>query len=271
MEHLLTRWNQIEHELQKKPVMLCLDYDGTLVPIRNTPSEAKLSPRVRKIIQELASQKDFKVVIVSGRSLPEIKKIVGLRELVYVANHGLELEGPQICFTHPNILKTKKVFATVKSELLSKLESFPGLWIEDKALTMSIHYRQLKRAKMKEAETIFLKTLKPYRDSGQLAVTNGKKVWEVRPPERWNKGSAVLWLFARALARHETSIFLIYIGDDQTDEDAFNAVKHKGIGIKVTKSPKKATAADYYLRSPTEVYNFLKQLRLAVETVHAAA
>lgn len=270
MEHLLNQWNRIEGELHKKQLMLCLDYDGTLVPIRKTPSEAKLSARVQKILRELANQKDFKVVIVSGRSLAEIKKMVGLKELVYIANHGFELEGPEIQFVHPDAVKTKEILEMVKDELVSALRPFPGVWIEDKGLTMSIHYRLLEKSKIKQALEAFLNVLKPHCESKHLVVTGGKKVWEVRPPERWNKGSAVLWLFARALARRETSIFLIYIGDDQTDEDAFNAVKHKGIGIKVTKSPKKATAADYYLRSPAEVYNFLKQLRLVTEPAHAA-
>jgi len=271
MEHLLTHWDLIDAELRKKLVMLCLDYDGTLVPIRKTPSEAKLSPRVRNILRELANQKDFRVVIVSGRSLSEIKKMVGLKELIYVANHGFELEGPQIQFVHPDVTKTKEILKSVKEELASALKPFPGILIEDKGLTMSIHYRMLEPSKVKAAEAAFLSVLKPHCDSEHLVITSGKKVWEVRPPERWNKGSAVLWLFARALARRETSIFLIYIGDDRTDEDAFNAVKHKGIGIKVTKAPKEATAADYYLRSPAEVYHFLKQLRLQAETVHAAA
>lgn len=271
MEHLLSHWDQIEAELRKKAIILCLDYDGTLVPIRKTPSEAKLSPRVQKILLELANQKDFKVIVVSGRSLAEIKKMVGLKELIYIANHGFELEGPEIQFVHPDAVKTKKIMEMVKEELVSALRPFPGVWIEDKGLTMSIHYRLLQKSKIKQALEAFLNVLKPHCESEHLVITGGKKVWEVRPPERWNKGSAVLWLFARALAKRETSIFLIYIGDDQTDEDAFNAVKRKGIGVKVTKSPRKATAADYYLRSTAEVYHFLKQLRLATETVHAAA
>lgn len=270
MEHLFTHWNQIEAEFRKKLVMLCLDYDGTLVPIRNTPSEAKLNPRVQKILRELANQKDCKVVIVSGRSLAEIKKMVGLKELIYIANHGLELEGPQIQFIHPDSAKIKETMEAVKDELAWAFKSFPGVWIEDKGLTMSIHYRTLEKSKIKQAEATFLNVLKPYRESEHLVITGGKKVWEVRPPGRWNKGSAVLWLFARALAKRKASILLIYIGDDRTDEDAFRAVKRKGIGIKVMKSPKAASAAGYYLRSPAEVYRFLKHLRLATETAHAA-
>ncbi len=116
-----------------------------------------------------------------------------------------------------------------------------------------------------KARKIFFKVLNPYLRYAQVHFKRGKKVWEVRPPTQWNKGRIVLWLLAGFMTRASAKVVPVYIGDDQTDEDAFKAIGRKGIGIKVTPNEKAVSYASYYLRSPSEVFYFLKRLKYLKE------
>ena len=92
----------------------------------------------------------------------------------------------------------------------------------------------------------------------ELRKTGGKKVFELRPRMDWDKGKAVLWLLD-TLGLNNPEITPIYIGDDLTDEDAFAALKGRGIGLLVSERPL-PTAADYRLRDTDEVGDFLAAL-----------
>jgi alpha,alpha-trehalase len=91
----------------------------------------------------------------------------------------------------------------------------------------------------------------------ELRITGGKKIFELRPAVDWDKGQAVVWLL-ESLALGEDTV-PIYIGDDETDEDAFRAVKMRGIGILVAQASQ-STEARYGLRDPDEVKGFLTAL-----------
>ncbi|MBI4358714.1 MAG: trehalose-phosphatase [Candidatus Omnitrophica bacterium] len=267
MKPLFSNWQDIAPMIRDRSLLLCLDYDGTLTPIVRRPSLAKFSATGKKILRNLVSMDDIRIAIVSGRSLSEIKSLVGVSGIVYAGNHGFELEGPYLHYVHPAAPLAKKVLKKIFNELKEALESLSGIFIENKIFTLSVHYREVKSSQVETARAIFLKSVTPHLESSQIVLTEGKKVWEVRPAVRWHKGTTVLWLLGRVLAQASKRVLPIYIGDDQTDEDAFKAMKRKGLSIKVNDpgTHRMATKADYYVSSPNEALKFLNWVKKTKE------
>jgi len=233
--------------------LLFLDYDGTLTPIVKKPSLAILSKSRRSILRKISRAKHILVAIISGRSLADVKKKVGIPHLIYAGNHGFEIQGPGIKLVHPAAQKTKPLLKKIKPELAQALKGIKGIIIEDKVLSLSVHYRQVSAKSAQKVNRIFNQVVKPYLKKRKIKVTQGKKVFEVRPPVNWNKGYAVLWLLKELTKKIKATP--IYIGDDLTDEDAFYALRKKGLTIRVGEKSK--TFAKQWLRDVDEVYNFL--------------
>jgi len=269
IRHFFDVYDEISPTLKNRYVMLFLDYDGTLTPIVERPELAKLSYAAKKALKELARLKEIKIVLISGRSLSDLKKLVRIPGLIYVGNHGFEFEGPKIRYVHPGALAAKRHLSNLERRFKKAFRDFPGILVENKKLTLSVHYRQVEFEKIGQAKTIFLKLAAPYLQNSELSFTEGKKVWELRPETQWNKGTTVVWLLARVLFQVSGHPLPIYIGDDATDEDAFRTLRHKGIGIKVTEDSGETSQADYYLRSPDEVVQFLKHLKNLKKGAHA--
>ena len=260
MKHLLGCWDELRPAIENQYLIICLDYDGTLTPICDKPWQAKLSSPTKVLLSELASFNDVKMAIVSGRSLADIKKFVGVPGLIYVGNHGLEIEGPQIMHVHPDAAVKEELFREISDKLKKSLR-IKGVIVENKKLSVAVHYRLIAKDHVSQAKNTFLRVAQPFLDQNELVIGEGKKVWEVRSALLWNKGTAVSWLTARFFAHCGESILPIYIGDDYTDEDALERIKKNGIGVKVMSHLNEQTSANYFLLSPSEVLAFLKQVK----------
>ncbi len=253
------KWDEIKNRLKDKFIFLFLDYDGTLTPIVETPDKAVISQEAKELLKKLSKNHDCKIAIISGRSLNDVKNIAGIKDIIYVGNHGLEVEGPKIRFKSSVSPGLKRILRHINNELYGKLSKMRGVFIEDKGLTLSIHYRLVDRKDISLVNNIFTETTQPYILQNKIRISCGKKVYEIRPPVEWDKGKVVLWLLARQqFANGIDKVLPIYIGDDVTDEDAFKAVKNKGLTVFVGK-PKKSYA-QYYLKNTSEVMQFLRQL-----------
>lgn len=261
VKHLFDAWDEIIPMLQKRLPMLFLDYDGTLTRLRDRPESAVLSARAKKILKELSRRKRLCLGIVSGRSISALKKMVRIPGIIYAGNHGLEIEGPRgLRHTHPAAKKARKLLKQIASDLRKNFRPVPAVLVEDKHFSLSVHYRMVPKARKSAVRLTFSNTLLPYLKNPKIELTEGNQVWEIRPRVLWNKGSAVLWLSLRGMLQAREIPFPIFIGDDRTDEDAFEVLKRKGLGIRVTAHPRQPTEAAYYLRSPAEVFLFLKLL-----------
>lgn len=230
---------------------LFLDYDGTLTPIVQRPEGAKMPTAVRKLIRRLNSHSWLKVAIISGRSLKDVKKMVGIDGLIYAGNHGLEIQKGNEKISKTPGRSSMLLLELVKLYLKASLKGIRGVLVEDKGSTLSVHFRMAGPGKRKEVKEIFAKILRPYKKN--LRLTSGKMVLEIRPAIEWDKGRAVLALLGKSKA------LPIYIGDDITDNDAFRALKGKGVSIFVGR-PRRAIEADYYLKDTKEVEKFLRIL-----------
>lgn len=259
MRHLFSEWREISGALRGRSIAVFLDYDGTLAPIKRNPHKAVISKETKKILLKLSKQANCKLAIISGRALKDVKRFVGLKDITYVGNHGLEMENIDMKFKEPVSSKTRAIFEKIKDYFAGKLSAIKGMKIEDKGSGITVHYRQVSPSGVRLLKNMFKEATQPFIENEQIRVSQGKKVLEVRPQTGWNKGEIVLWLLAQQRADLNGEILTpIYIGDDVTDEDAFRMLRNKGVTVFVGKS--KRSNALYYLRNIKEVKDFLKQL-----------
>ena len=242
----------IEH---KRKILLLFDYDGTLTPIVSRPSEAILSKETRRLLIDLSKNENFNIGIVSGRRLSEVRNLVKIKGIYYAGNHGLEIKGPNTQFLHPSCIRFKSYITKIRKALQEKLGYIKGVIIEDKGLSLSLHYRLVDQKNIIKIKNIFKKISTPYLNKKEIKITKGKKVLELRPPIDWDKGKAVKLI--EKLAQRITNSLTIYIGDDRTDEDAFRVLEKKGVSIFVGKSKTKSSAK-YYLKNSLDVQNLLR-------------
>lgn len=222
--------------------LFLLDFDGTLSPIVDDLHKAVLPPRTKQWLKKMQKQKDIKVAIVTGRSLSDIRKRVGMKGIIYAANHGMEIEvGGRLVLNKGK--KFFKAIAEIEKKIIQAVASVSGVIVEMKGSSLSVHYRKVKSvARQRWVIARTRRALRGQLQKNGLQLTRGKMVLEVRPRQYWHKGKAVLWIWRHYAVGH----LPIYIGDDVTDEDAFSALRSRGITILVGK-PRK-TAAQYRMR-----------------------
>ncbi len=260
MKSLREAWGDIARDWAGKSTMLFLDYDGTLTPIAANPAQAVLSQENRELIAQLVKTPDMQVVIISGRMLENVKTMVGVDGVIYIGNHGWEIEGSNMHFASLIPVTVSSMMTKIKYELITQLSDIPGAFVEDKGITLSVHYRLVGRDKEFLVRRIFEHICMPYRRQNEIKVHEGKKVLELKPPVAWDKGKAVLWLLKKQeILKGKGQVLPVYIGDDNTDEDAFAALKDQGITALVG-PPRRFSAAQYYLAETQEVTEFLKQM-----------
>jgi trehalose-phosphatase len=143
-------------------------------------------------------------------------------------------------------------------KLKSRLKKVPGVLVENKRYTLAIHYRSVHAKHLPVVHDTVFDLMPPHQK--ECRITEGKRVIEVRPRVPWSKGTAVQRVL-RILKRERQSC-VIYIGDDTTDEDAFEVLKRRGITIVVGK--KQLSHAAYWVRNPGEVRDFLALLALLI-------
>lgn len=261
----LNMFEEILHISEGKQIVMFLDYDGTLSPIVDDPDRAFMSNKMRNTVRKLAMC--FPTVIVSGRSREKVYNFVKLTELYYAGSHGMDIKGPEqnskykkktqslLCQPATEFLP---VISEVYMKLVEKTKSIQGAKVENNKFCASVHFRCVDENKWSDLAHLVRSVLKNYP---KLLLTQGRKVLEIRPIIKWDKGKALEFLLESLGYENCTDVFPIYIGDDRTDEDAFKILRDKrqGLGILVSKYAKE-TNASYSLQEPDEVMDFLERL-----------
>ncbi len=238
-----------ERLIRAESLLVCLDFDGTLAPIVDEPTLAMLPVETRQTLNELAAQVDVTIAVVSGRALDDVKGRVGMPDLIYAGNHGLEIEGPGLWFEHPVAAGLKAKVCHVTERVAAKARALDGVEIESKGLSSSVHFRRSSPAAQIELALVVRETVAD--DDPDIAITAGKMVHEIRPRIGWDKGTAVIWIREHLGGDRDLPIVL---GDDLTDESAFLAFDD---AITICVDPRRPTAAKYQLENPDEVRDFL--------------
>lgn len=233
-------------------IILLLDFDGTLAPIRKTPSLVSLPSRTRALLRRLSSRPDITVGLVTGRSRSDIMKKVGMSRIVLITNHGFQISRGQSRWVHPAAIQAQPVLREIARKFKRALKSVPYVLVEDKRHTLTLHYRNVQEQFVPFVKKIAACLLRPYEKD--VRTTRGKKVLEIRPNVLWNKGHAVRRVL-KSLGLTKSSL-VVYIGDDRTDEDAFKLLHGRALTVLVGRRTQ--SAARYRVRNPRAVTQFLK-------------
>ncbi|CAN4087619.1 unnamed protein product [Withania somnifera] len=272
----LSSFEEMMDAAKGKWVVMFLDYDGTLSPIVNDPERAFMSDLMRSAVGDVA--KLYPTAIISGRSRQKVYGFVKLDDVFYAGSHGMDIMGPAIQANSYDgkyqckaldkkgneltVFQPAQDFLPSIEKMLNELEEttseINGALVEDNRFCISVHYRHVLQEDLglleKKVQTLVAKY-------PGFHLTRGKKVIEIRPSIKWNKGDALVYLLETLGFANSSDVLPIYIGDDRTDEDAFKALKCRGQGypIIVSSSPRD-TLASYSLRDPSEVLSFLIRL-----------
>lgn len=236
-----------------RTLALFLDYDGTLVPIVPHPRLAVLTAETRRLLRHLAGRPRASVAIVSGRSLEDLKNMVGIAGLVYVGSSGMECEIAGDRYSQTDSDEHLELLGKVTQELAAATQSIAGSWIESKPVGLTWHYRDVATRDLAGGRERALSSLKPFGD--RLRVVNGPMALEIIPNVGVTKGSAVNWLCERL----GNGVVPVYVGDHENDLEAFEVVRERG-GIAIGVGTECPTATEHRLTDPSALVVLLRRL-----------
>ena len=222
--------------------LFAFDYDGTLTSLTPTLSHARVSLKTKKLLEELHQKTP--IVIVSGRSVSDLKKLCSFTPTFFIGNHGLE--GVAV---HQK-LKTRfhGLCKKWKKKLIENISDLQGVELEDKKYSLAVHYRRAHdRSYVKRLLGRGISELSPFPK-----IILGKSVINLLPPSRLNKGISLRMAMQKLKVKQA-----IYIGDDQTDEDVFRLPQNSILKIRVGR--KNNSHADFYLKNHFEINRFLNK------------
>ncbi|MDR3655139.1 MAG: trehalose-phosphatase [Mycobacterium sp.] len=242
-----------------RPVVF-YDFDGTLSEIVNDPDSATLVAGAAEALRKLAAR--CPVAVLSGRDLADVRKRVGLPGIWCAGSHGFELTAPDGTH-HQNdaAAAAVPVLEQAAAELRDQLGSIPGVVVEHKRFGVAVHYRNAARDRVGEVAA----AVRAAGRRDELRVTTGREVIELRPDLDWDKGRTLRWVMDHLQQGGSGPLVPIYLGDDITDEDAFDAVRvgpvqGAPILVRHNEDGDRATAALYALESPAQVSEFTERL-----------
>jgi trehalose 6-phosphate phosphatase len=254
LKELFSHWPEISGRVQKSSRRLYLfDIDGTLAPIAKTPGEARIGEDVRKFLAALSAQRSCRVGIITGRKLDDARQLIGLPGLSYAGNHGLEIFFGGRRVVHPAAKAKRGAIAQIHALIKKTFERIPGVIVEGKSFSISVHYRLVAARLKPRFERLIEQEILPRVTSAGLFARHGKKVVEILPSVEWNKGSALAWI-----AKRWRRPLTLFVGDDVTDESAFGAMRPTDVSVRVGHAPD--SLASYYLKTQRDTKKLLRHL-----------
>jgi trehalose 6-phosphate phosphatase len=249
---LAPRYRAYLRRVSAPSALLAFDFDGTLAPIVETPAAAAMRPATRERLCALAQRR--RVAIITGRALADIEpRLDGIPLAAVVGNHGIE--------PSPQMGAARAVVADWVPVLRAHVGAWSGIVIEDKGQSLAVHYRQAESPHAARAAIV-----EAARALGVGArLVEGLEVVNLVPIGAPTKGDALL-----RLCREFAAGAVLYVGDEETDEDAFAVLDDAvSLGVRVGRSDR--SRAPYFVRGQAEVDTLLDELLAAIERHDAAA
>lgn len=250
MRYLLSRASRaVLRKLAQERTLCAFDFDGTLAPIVEHPEQAGLRDVTRSLLSRLAAV--YPCVILSGRARADVLgKLGGVSVERVIGNHGAEGEA--------NTGRMRRQVRRWKAAIEVELGPVPGLWVEDKGLSLAVHYRQSPRKR----ETRH-RILQAAQNLERVRVFGGKQVVNIVVDGAPHKGEALV-----AERERLQCGWVLYVGDDENDEDAF-AIGGNIVPVRVGRN--QGSHACYYLRTQTEIDKLLDLMVRLRESVKPPA
>jgi trehalose 6-phosphate phosphatase len=251
MTYCLSALPEVDRRLEDaRRVLIATDFDGTLCPIAQTPSEVHLAPATIEILRHAVGCQRLTLAVISGRALQDVRCRLPL-DVLFAGNHGLEIAGGGLSFVHDGARQLRSSLSNACKALTAVLSQWPSAWIEDKGLSATLHFRKVDH---RHHNSLLFAARRAVGALGRvLALRVGRLALEIRPKVRWDKGSALQYIHEKA-GPFDACICL---GDDRTDESMFRANSSQ-LNIRV--GGLTATAATHYLLDSTEVAIFLSHI-----------
>lgn len=245
--------DEVRRVAHGRHLLVLLDFDGTLCEFQADPAAVQLPESRANILRQL--QRRATVGVVSGRRLEDVRSRLGVDGTIIAGLHGLEIEGLGERFVHPDLAAASAIITEVGAALREKTRGLPGVFVENKGASVALHFREANAGAQRAAVDAFAAAAAPHVECGRLRVMRGSYVLELLPNIDWNKGNAVLWI-AERVRRFHGDPYIIYIGDDVTDQDAFAAIEADGLPIAASERVVTANRLD----GPVAVERFLAAL-----------
>ncbi|MCI0639249.1 MAG: trehalose-phosphatase [Gemmataceae bacterium] len=252
-QHLFEYITDVGDRVARAPaIVLGCHFDGTLVPFTAHPDLVSLSRPLSRVLASLAERPHVRVVVISGRDRADLQKRVDIPDVIYAGNHGLEISGPGVLLIEPESVVWQKALPKLHAELSNRLQDVAGALVEDKGLTIGVHFRQLEPDQAAHVrhlvEEVLAETWLPF------VLADGDNSLEVLPRLQWNKASAMDWIFK---SQSSPDALVIYLGHDRSDECVYH---HFRDGIMIRVGEDGPTTAHFRLDDPGEVLEFLNCL-----------
>jgi trehalose-phosphatase len=250
---LIDFWGRLSRSPER---ILFLDYDGTIAPFHPDPTRAIAYPQISEQLQRLIDGTNTRLIFVTGRRARNLRRLIPFRPVPEIWGvHGLEhLSADGDYEQFPISLAQLQTLASVKAKLKTiDIEC----WLEPKPGSVAVHWRGLSPSVAKrDSEAVFAALS---RELGQnaLRLVRFDGGFELRAVT-YTKATAVVSTFEGTTQNSVAA----YLGDDDTDEDAFCALRAQDLGVLV-RSEFRRTSADLWVKPPEEVHEFLDAWLLA--------
>jgi trehalose 6-phosphate phosphatase len=240
-----------------EPLVLLADFDGTLAEFHPNPALPILTEVRRDWLRAIAAQPLTYVGIVSGRRISDLRRRAPIPPGGYYAGlHGMEIEQQRRRWQHPDLDRAREHVQDLAPRLAQVPEEFPGAVLEDKLVSIAVHARAVNYEQRAEALALADRIAAPWILDGRLRRLEGSLVVEYLPNLACHKGDATMWIAKDVEATAGLAGWVVFLGDDVTDEDAFRAIT-RGIGVLVGSRP---TAATHKLDGIGDVDTLLRWL-----------
>jgi trehalose 6-phosphate phosphatase len=247
----------LQQRARHKPLLLLTDFDGTVSDFVDDPNAAAITPRAAAALDACARLPGTTVGVVTGRRIADVQRRLPPGPEYVAGLHGLEIEGPDVTFQHPDLAMAAPVVRLLAETAERELSWCPGLRLENKTYALTCHVRGTPAGLAKQALQQFAALAKPSVDGGALRLLGAAEALEARPAADWDKGRALDWLRAHVAARIRAVPIVAYVGDDRTDEDAFLRLGPDDVGIGVG-SATREVRLDWRLPTPGATGEFLE-------------